>query len=644
MKKYLLWIALFLASLVQTVSGQVDIKVSILPPYPSKVTDYASRPQQVVIIVRSLSNLAQDIQLRGTITGDNGVVLSVDPHYRSPTPIHVNGGTTVNLNANDISQLFDYNTLIYSGISKQAVILGNGLPEGNYQVCIQAYNYTTGQLLSASQPLGCSNSFPITSVEPPTILSPFDGQPVSALTTQNFPITWTTPAGAPPSTQYVVSMVEILDNRSPNAAILSATTPLFFQQTINAANLLLYGPAQPSLTPGRRYALMVQAKDPFNSVTFRNNGRSEVIGFIYGDTTGTGSGATGATGSTAPSGNLPAQTVKGHLTWYYRRSEETAPTAKTKFTPPSDKFLIGAKMKSSDAMIVDAAFKDPTFVAAAKPAMMILANGGSRQSLITLTSLKSAKPTAPIVPSTNQQIMQQHPYAMSVTGGGYNSIYNANNPALFNDYGSEAHPMSNTVIKVLAVDSTLPAGAANPQLVGSGMTDDQGNFQLSFIPPAAFGSGKGYKYSLSVQDNYFAMPVLSFSVPAGSGSYDLGEVKALANTYRLTAFADDTAKAEVTGAVIGVYRRADFYSKVPALKTEGNIDENNRQTETIDGQQYIKISSINDAYTGTRLFYSDGNTDQYKIKVTAQDYSTYTGSLSVSTVSTNPTSPQTVQE
>ncbi len=82
-------------------------------------------------------------------------------------------------------------------------------------------------------------------------------------------------------------MVEMLDDRSPNNAILSATTPLFFQQIVTGSNLLLYGPAMPSLTPGRRYALMVAAKDPFNSVTFRNNGRSAVTSFIYGDTTGT---------------------------------------------------------------------------------------------------------------------------------------------------------------------------------------------------------------------------------------------------------------------------------------------------------------------------------------------------------------------
>src|SRR4029077_15617475 len=124
------------------------------------------------------------------------------------------------------------------------------------------------------------------------------------------------------------------------------------------------------------------------------------------------------------------------------------------------------------------------------------AGGMSRQSLVTLTSLKSVKPTAPIVPSTSQQIAKQQPYAESIVSGGYYSVFNANSPAYFNDFGSESHPMSGTMIKLLATDSAQPTSA--PQLVGSGMTDDQGNFQLSYIPPAAFGSGKSYIYSMSI--------------------------------------------------------------------------------------------------------------------------------------------------
>ncbi|MDP4245069.1 MAG: hypothetical protein Q8932_04415 [Bacteroidota bacterium] len=659
--RFLLTLIVALA-LMRTASAQVDIKVNIFPPYPSKVTDYTSHPQQVLIVLRSLSNLAQDIQLRGTITGDNGIVLRVDPHYKSPLPIHLNGGETRNLNAGDISQLFDYNDLDFTGITKENVLRGNGLPEGNYQVCVQAFNYNSNQPLSSGQPMGCSNSFPVTSVEPPIILTPFNDQPVSALTTQNFVISWTTPAGAPPSTQYTVSMVEILDNRSPNDAINTATSPLFFQQTVNASNLLLYGPAMPSLTPGRRYALLVAARDPFNSVTFRNNGRSEPIGFIYGDTTGTAHGGTPSSPN-AGNGNLPSQTAKGRLTWYYRQSEETAPAAKTVFTAPSGTLTAMGNLPNDAKMIVNATLTDPTFVAGVKPTLQALSNAAlpnaaaapnpATLNTVSLVSLKTAKPASPTAPSTTQQISALKPLAISLVGTGLGSLITTNDPAFFNSYGREAHPMAGTIIKLLATDATIPGSA--PQLAGTATTDDQGNFQLSFIPPAAFANGHRFTFNLSVQDNYFAIPDISFTLPSAaspsaaatssaSPAIDLGEIRALANTFRLLAFADDDAKTEIPMANISVYRRADFYSSKPALRTEGNIDGNNRVIETIDGQPYVKVSSINDAYTGTRLFYSNGNGDEYKIRVMAPNFSTLSTSMALTTVQTHPTSPQTIRE
>lgn len=665
-------ITIMLLLLLKTAIGQVDIKVSILPPYPSKVTDYASRPQQVLIMLRSLNNLAQDIQLRGTITGDNGVTLQVDPRYRSPSPIHLNGGETRQLNGTDISQLFDYNQLLFSGISKDNVIRGNGLPEGNYQICIQAFNYTTGQPLSSGEPLGCSNVFPVSNIEPPIILSPFNDQPVSALTTQHFVISWTTPAGAPPATQYTISMVEILDGRNPNDAILSATNPLFFQQTVSTTNLLLYGPAMPALTPGRRYALMIAAKDPFNTVTFRNNGRSEVSSFIYGDTTGLAANGGQGTGS-GPKGNLPSAAIKGRLTWYYRKSEETPPADKSKYDPSLDKG-IGFVSAYSDKMVVNAALSDPSFVAAVKPATTILTAAYSNQALIagpaissskpgapttgvnivsgpgllatsTLTALKSAPPTAAIVPSTTKQIGKNYADAVSIIGGGIGGIINNDNPAFFNSYGSTAHPMAGTIFKVLATDTSRPASSSAPQLVGAGITDDQGNFQLSFIPPAAFGSGKGYSYTISIQENYFTLPEFNFSFPPDKSTYDLGEIRALANTYRLLPFAASAkGDSELVSATIDVYRKADFYNTNGSLRTEGNIEEGSRVTENINGQSYIKVSTLRDGYTGTRLFFSNANGDEYKVKVTAQDFSTYTSSLSITTALTRPTAPRSIRQ
>ncbi|HLK29089.1 MAG TPA: hypothetical protein VKT28_10970, partial [Puia sp.] len=628
------------------VSAQVDIKTNILPPYPSKITDYESHPQQVLILVHNVSNLAQDIQLRGTITGDNGIVLRVNPQYRSPSPIHLGAGQTLNLNGADINQLFDYNQLIFSGITKDQVIRGNGLPEGNYQICVQAFNYNSNQPLSATEPMGCSNVFPITSVEPPYIISPFNEQSISAQTTQNFVITWSTPAGAPPSTQYTVEMVEILDSRTANDAINTATTPPFFQQTINASNLLLYGPSMPSLTPGRRYALIVIAKDPFNSVTFRNGGRSEVTSFMYGEPAdATGTNGTTSVNNNNSNANIPSVTIKGNINWYYRKSEEVAPLTKAKY---ETSFLTNKaytkKNSGNSNLIVGAALSDPSFVAAVKPASMAISgeSNNNSNSIFKMASLKSVKPTAPIVPSTSNQLNKISLNVTSVMGGGFNIAGNTSNPAFFNNYGSQSHPLSNTIIKLMATDTTQ--ASSSPMLVGAAVTDADGNFQLAFVPPATFNNSKGYKYSVNVQNNYFSMPGFSFSIPANTTNYDLGELKALANTYRYIPFAINGNDTEIVNATVKIYRRADFYNTNPSLKTEGDLNVNNRAAETIDGQQYILIDTVSDGYTATRLFYSSGSDDEYKVVVNAPRYSTYKTSLSATTTITNLTFPQTIQQ
>ena len=623
--------------------AQIDIKINILPPYHSKVTDYASHPQQVLLLVHNASNLSFDVQLRGTITGDNGIVLRVDPQYRSPSPIHLNPGEIKNLNASDISQLFDYDELLYSGISKNDVIRSNGLPEGNYQVCVQAYDYNTNKLLSSQEPLGCSNIFSISNVEPPIIISPFNEQAINSQTTQNFIIAWTTPAGSPPSTQYTVSMVPIFDNRNPNDAMNSAASPLFFQQTVIGTNLLMYGPSMPTLTPGRRYALIVVAKDPFNTVTFRNGGKSEVIGFIYGDTTAAAaSGNSGSTSSGGNAGNIPTYSIKGKLTWYYRQSEERNLFAKVKYD--ADKMKPSYNINATDKMIINAALTDPTFVAAVQPAAASLGTGSPAKrinTLININALKAAEPTAPVVPSSSKQLMALAPAGINsiISGSSYTPPTNTAN---FNNYGSEQHVLPNETIKLYAVDSTQPY--ATPVFAGSATTDEEGNFQLSFVPPATFGDYHSYKYLIRVQDNYFTLPGFSFAIPANSNDYDLGELKALANTYRFVPFALNESDSEIISASIGIYRRTDFYSNHPSLKTEGNMDENNRPDTIIDGQHYNRITSIDDGYAGTRLFFSNGDDDEYKIVIYADRFSNYSAHLAIPLVVPDPKTPELIYQ
>jgi TANFOR domain-containing protein len=262
-------------------NAQINIAVQILPPYPTKFTDYASRPQLMIITVTNVSTVRQKVQLRGTVTGDNGITISAKPGYRSSMPIEIEPGQAKSLNGNDLAFFFDYSRLDYVGITQNEFINKGGLPEGSYQLCIRAFNYDNNEPLSAEQPAGCSNFFSISSLEPPVIISPYQEEIVGNGAGQVFVLRWNTPVSTPPSVRYRIKMVEILGNRNPNDAIMTATQPYFFEKEVSG-NMYVYNPADPQLTPGRNYALMVEAFDPFGATPFRNQGRSEVVGFTYG--------------------------------------------------------------------------------------------------------------------------------------------------------------------------------------------------------------------------------------------------------------------------------------------------------------------------------------------------------------------------
>ncbi|MCC8407924.1 carboxypeptidase regulatory-like domain-containing protein [Mucilaginibacter sp. UR6-1] len=274
-------ILIALLGFTANVRGQVNVSVQLLPPVPNKITDYSSRPQLVVINIINTSRTVQRIQLRGAVTGDNGIELRTKPSYKSKTAMILNPGEVRNLNGNDLAYFFDYTQLNYTGINQTDFIKKNGLPEGTYQFCLRAYDYDTNQPLSADEPLGCSAPFIINNLEPPVIIKPYADENLSANVGQTFVISWSTPAGSPPTIKYRIRMVEILGNSNPNDALMTATQPYFFDKEV-MGNMYVYNPADPQLTPGRRYAMMIEGFDPLGQRAFRNNGRSEVILFSYG--------------------------------------------------------------------------------------------------------------------------------------------------------------------------------------------------------------------------------------------------------------------------------------------------------------------------------------------------------------------------
>lgn len=270
----------------------LQIQVSVLPPYSAYLQDYSGAGQQVRIFIINTSQSTYQVRLTGQLTGDNGVEIRTSPNYRPPRPLTVPPGQTL-LTRTDLEGLFDLNQIEVVGLDKNRLAQGLPLPDGAYQLCMRAYNENRstspgavfGQPLSAEFPIGCSAPILVRAVEPPILIAPLCDAEVIPTNPQAVVFTWTPPVGVSPTqVEYTLRIVELPQNEvDPNVFIDAVTLP---RSGVEIRNLristLLYGPTQPPLVLGKRYAWRVQAIDRSRKLNFLNDGKSPVCLFTYG--------------------------------------------------------------------------------------------------------------------------------------------------------------------------------------------------------------------------------------------------------------------------------------------------------------------------------------------------------------------------
>lgn len=345
---------------------QVQVTVNVLPPYSAYLQDYPGRGNQVQIFVRNTTSAALEVRFLGTITGDNGVRIATPQNFRPLVPLRLAPLENKLLTRADLEGLFDLGQIEVQGVDKAQLYRGMPLPEGNYQLCVQAFDNRSSRPLSADFPLGCSGLFTLRSVEPPMLVNPICDSKVAANTPQNVIFSWTPPVGVSPAqVSYTLRVIElpdvqpvaenVLNNQSnvisgfPNSSQDKKPTskPTKIEKTeikVNTSNALLgydpnvfidavvlppsgvevknirvnsflYGPNQPALKVGKRYAVRVQAFDASRKINFLNEGKSPVCYFTYGEDTmpffplGPSFAANDSTGKPKPmvvkSGNIP---------------------------------------------------------------------------------------------------------------------------------------------------------------------------------------------------------------------------------------------------------------------------------------------------------------------------------------------------
>lgn len=283
-------LAFVLIAAVTFGQNQLTINVQVNPPYSASYVDYFTDPNQVFIRINNLAAGAPTYQvyLTGYIRTMDGLVsvgvppqsrwnappLMVDPGVNQLSgadlqPFLANGGSDVELNGTNETDL-------RTGL----------LPEGEYQICLQAFDYNTDQPLSMENPsAGCSNVFNVTFPPPPIITAPLCDSDVPAMTPQTLVFMWNLPLGQPPgaSLVYHFELVHLGDDDLGAIDVVSALEASTFpwHEADQTTPMLLYDQTRPPLEEGQRYGWRVQVEDVIGGTVFQNDGYSEPCVFTY---------------------------------------------------------------------------------------------------------------------------------------------------------------------------------------------------------------------------------------------------------------------------------------------------------------------------------------------------------------------------
>jgi len=256
----------------------IDIILQISKPYSPYYADYFNGTTNTFIILKNNDQIPHKIKLVGTITGDNGIFLATKKDFFPQTPLNLGPFQTLTLTGKDLSNYLNIKQIDVNGIDKAELIRGSALPEGNYEICLQALDYDTGEPLSLPSPSGCAQSeviFP----DAPQLLIPTDGDSVITMNGMlpiNF--SWIPPIPTPAGIKYKIQIAEYFNQSLDPNALLDATTKFYFEKETNST-IYVSLPNDPPFLDGRTYCWRVVAVDPFGKTQFKNNGKS--IAWIF---------------------------------------------------------------------------------------------------------------------------------------------------------------------------------------------------------------------------------------------------------------------------------------------------------------------------------------------------------------------------
>jgi len=280
---------IFSSAISATAQNDVTVTLQLQAPYSHRLNDYLDFNFVIVTLVNN-TNQDQLVKLKGSIEGDNDILITTDVNYNPALPIELRPFQTKQIfNTSGALEFLDQDNIIVEiSPDLEGYMYRTGLlPEGNYTICLQALDFNTDEPLSLDEPAGCSY-IPLQYAQAPELILPDCDQGE----VQEHPIfTWTPVPLSIANAQvaydlYIVEPSPLIDNLDPNLIMQGAISTgfgIFYKAENLNTNSFTYPVSAPPFVSGKKYYWAVQAKDLSSQVTIINLGISEACSFISQD-------------------------------------------------------------------------------------------------------------------------------------------------------------------------------------------------------------------------------------------------------------------------------------------------------------------------------------------------------------------------
>jgi hypothetical protein len=257
----------------------VQANLSIQAPLPNKLSGLFPLSNTRVNLSLLLTDFSQsEVQVRLSIAIEGGGLKIQTRNGLNMPVFRLQGGIPIVL-GNELEPYFRSSNLIATG-NNAAQFMQNGvLPEGFFTFTITVIEHLRNVPIS-----NIARSFGwIVVNDPPEIVTPSNHQKIESSAFQNIFISWMPKHSLVQShtnpINYTLSIWEVPVGLDPQ--VITKTIPPL-ESVITTSNSVVWGSGNTPLAPGKRYALTVKAADQSNEITFKNNGVSMPIVFVYG--------------------------------------------------------------------------------------------------------------------------------------------------------------------------------------------------------------------------------------------------------------------------------------------------------------------------------------------------------------------------